>query len=118
MDAAEIRDHLSTDHHVVKVSNDKVCVRQMNRQSDCSEKQARKPADQEEAHESDRVQHRRIERHRTLVERRCPVEHLDRRRHGNNHGQERKHHSGVDRLAADEHVMAPNEKPKNGDRNA
>ena len=60
MDTAEICDHLSADHHVVKVSDDKVCIRQMNGQTHRSEEQSCKSADQEQAHETDRVQHRRV----------------------------------------------------------
>ena len=71
-----------------------------------------------EADEAERVDHRRLQPDRPAVQRRRPVEHFDRRRHRHDHRQEREHQSGIYRLSANEHVVAPNQESKyrNSDR--
>ena len=63
-----------------------------------------------------RVEHRRLEADRALVDRRRPVEDLDRRRDGDEEAEEREDHPGVDRLAGDEEVVAPDEEAEDRDR--
>ena len=73
------------------------------------QEQAGQAADREQADEAERVEHRRLERDRALVERRRPVEHLDRRGDRDREAEEREHHRRVRRVAGDEHVVAPDE---------
>ena len=66
----------------------------------------------------ERVEHRRLEGDRAPVKRRRPVEDLDGRGHRDEETQEREDQAGIDGLAADEHVMAPNQKADHGNGNA
>ena len=66
----------------------------------------------------ERVQHRRRQPDRTLIHGRRPVEDLDRRRNRDDVAQHREHHAGVNRLAADEQMMAPHEEAEHRDRDA
>ena len=83
---------------------------------DRGEKQPGQPADGEQAEEAERIEHRRFEADLAAIERRGPVEHLDRRRHRDDERQERKHQIGERRLAGDEHVMAPDHEADHADR--
>ena len=82
------------------------------------QEQAGQAADREQADEAERVEHRRLEGDRALVERRRPVEDLDRRRDRHQEAQEREDHAGVDRLAGDEHVVAPDQEAEHRDGQA
>ena len=75
-----------------------------------------RPPISEQPHEAVGVEHRRLERDRALVERRRPVEHLDRRRNRHREAQEREHHRGVGRDAGDEHVVRPHDEAEDRDR--
>ena len=65
--------------------------------------------------EAERVQHRRIEADRAAIDRRRPVEHLDRGRDRDDVGEDREQHSRVDRLAGHEDVVAPHEEADDRD---
>jgi hypothetical protein len=64
------------------------------------------------------IEHRRIEADRALMHRAQPVEHLDRRGHGDEVRQDREDQAGIERLASHEHVVAPDEEAdhRDGDR--
>src|SRR5437899_620365 len=47
-----------------------------------------------------------------------PVKHLDARRNRDQKAENRKHHPGVDRLRANEHMMAPDDKTQDCNRHA
>ena len=116
MHAAEKSHDRGADHDVVKVRDHEIGIVQLHVEPERGEKQAGQAADREQADETQRIEHRRLERDMRLVECRRPVEHLDRRRHRDEEGQQREHRAGIGRLPADEHVMAPNQKPERGDR--
>ena len=82
------------------------------------EEQAGQAADREQADEPQRVEHRRLERDRPLVQRGRPVEHLDGRRHRHQEAQDREDHRAVHRHPGDEHVVAPHQEAEHGDRQA
>ena len=79
------------------------------------EEQARQPAQREQADEAHRVEHRALEGDVPAVERGGPVEDLDGRGHGDEEAQEREDQAGIERLARDEHVVAPDEEADHRD---
>ena len=87
-------------------------------EADRREEQPGQPADREQADEAERVEHRRLPRDRALVDRRRPVEHLDRRRDRDQEAEDREDQRRVDRLAGDEHVVAPDQEAEHRDRQA
>ena len=56
----------SAHHHVMKVSDDEISLRQMNVDRERREKHSRQPPDREKLDEADHVKHRRIEMDRSL----------------------------------------------------
>ncbi len=115
---AEEGDHRAADHHVVEVGHDEVGVVQVDVDGQRAEEQARQSADAEQEDERQGVAHRRLERDRALVHRGQPVEDLDRRGNRDAEGQEAEDHVGQGRLAAGEHVVAPDQEAdhRDGDR--
>ena len=106
----------AAEHRVVEMRHDERCVVQVDVDRKRAEKQPRQPADGERDQEHQRPHHRGIELDRSLVERRQPVEDLDRAGHRDEEGQEREHDSRRIRHAAGEHVVSPDEGPDGGDR--
>ena len=86
----EGRDH-AADHDVVEMRDDEIGLREVHVGRQRREEQAGQAADREQADEAQRVQHRRIEADGALVQGADPVEHLDRRRHGDEEAQQREH---------------------------
>ena len=82
------------------------------------QEQAGQSADREQPDEADRVEHRRLPRDRSLVQRRRPVEDLDRRRDRDEEAEDREDQRRVDRHAGHEHVVAPDQEAEHGDREA
>jgi hypothetical protein len=84
---------------------------------DCQarEKQAGQAADGEKPNKTERIPHRRLKADRTFVQRGRPVEDLYGRGNRNHEAEQGKNHPRVNRLAAHEHVMAPDKKPKHAD---
>ena len=78
--AAKVAHDRAAHHDVVEVRDDEIGVGDVHVQSDRREKQPREPADREQSDEADRVEHRRLPRHRSLVHRGRPVEDLHGRR--------------------------------------
>ena len=109
MQAAEIGRHHAADHDVVEMRDHEIGVGDVDVIGEAGEEQPGQAADGEQADEAERIEHRRVEAHPALVHRRGPVEHLDRRRHGDDEAHEREHQPGEHRLSADEHVVAPDE---------
>ena len=114
--AAEVAHDRAADHDVVEMRDDEVGVVHVDVEAHRREEQPGEAADREQAEEPERIQHRRVEADRPFVDRRRPVEHLDRRRHRDDETQDREEHPGVHRLAGDEDVMAPDEEPDHRDR--
>src|ERR1051326_2625206 len=69
----------AADHDVMKMRDDKIRVVNVDVDADRREKQAGQAADREEADKSERVEHGRVVRDRSAVQRGGPVEDLDRR---------------------------------------
>ena len=82
------------------------------------ERNARQTTDGEQEDEREAVEHRRVERDRSLVERCEPVEHLHGRRNRHREGDRREQHIHHRRLTAGEHVVTPHEEAedRDGDR--
>ena len=78
VDTAQITNDRSTDHHIVEVRHHEIGVVQMDVKPKRREEQAGHAPDREETEKGQRVDHRRIEGDRALVDRRQPVESLDR----------------------------------------
>ena len=116
--AADHRDQRRAHHHVVEVRDDEVRVVQVDVGRKNGERDTRQATDREEEHERQRVEHRRVERDRALVERGEPVEDLDGRRNGDREGDRREEHVHERRLTAGEHVVSPHEEAedRDGDR--
>src|SRR5687768_8607365 len=79
------------------------------------QEQAGEAADTEEEDEAEAVEHRRDEPHRALVHRGQPIEDLDGRWYGDSEGDGREDEARELRLAAREHVVAPNQKAQQRD---
>ena len=118
MQPAHERHHHPADHDVMKMRDDEIGVRDVHIHRERGEEKPGQPADGEQPDEPERVKHRRVEADRAFVQRGRPVEDFDRR--GNRHhvAQNRKHHPGKNRLAADKHVMPPHHKPEHRDGHA
>ena len=114
--AAEECRYRSSDHDVVEMRHDEISVGDVDVDGYRRQEQSRQSAGREQSDETQRVKHRRLEADLTSVERSGPVENLDRRRHRDDEGQERKDQACVWRLTGDEHVMAPDEEADPGDR--
>ena len=106
----------AADHDVVEMRDHEIGVGDVHVDRDRGEEQARQPAGREQSDEAERIEHRRFEADLAAVERRRPVEHLDRRRHRDDEGQKGKDQVGIRRLAGHEHVVAPDEEADPGDR--
>ena len=112
----EIGRHRAADHDVVEMRDDEVGAGDLHVDGNRGEEETGQPADGEQTDESERIQHRRLERDLPAIEGRRPVEDLDRRRHGDDERKERKHEVGEGRLSRHEHVMAPDGEADDRDR--
>ena len=115
--AHERRDH-PADHDVMKMRDDKISSVHMNIHRERRQKKSGESADDKKPDERKRVKHRRFKRNRAAIQRHRPIENFDGRRNRHEKTQERKNHSGVNGLAADKHVMSPNQKSNDGDGDA
>ena len=118
MKAAQKRGDRAAHHHVVKVGHDEVSVVQMNVDAHDRQEHAREPADGEHPQERQSVEHRRIEVDAALVHRGDPVEDLDRGRDGDQERDGAEDGARQYRLAAGEHVVAPDQKAQESDGQA
>ena len=118
MKTAHIPHHGAAHHDVVEVANHKVGVMDVDVNSERSQKQARQTAHGEQANEAKGVKHGRLVGDGTLVERGRPVKNLDGGRDGHREAQGGEDDAGVNRLAADEHVVSPDDKGDHGDGHA
>ena len=116
MQPAEVPHDRAAHHDVVEVRDDEVGVVHVDVEAHRGEEQSRQPADREQADEAERVQHRRVERHRPFVDRGRPVEHLDRRRNRDEEADEGEDQPGVHRLPGDEEVVPPDQEADDRDR--
>jgi hypothetical protein len=80
MNAAQITHDRTADHDVMKVGDDKVGIVHMDVDAEGGEKHTGQAADGKETDEAQGVDHGRVVRDRSFVERGGPIENLDRRR--------------------------------------
>ena len=118
MHCAEIAHHGSADHDVVEVGHDEVGAVELDVGGKRGEEKAGESAHGEQADETERIQHGRIVGDRALVESGRPVEDLDGGRNRDHETERRKDQARVDRLAGDEHVMAPDQEAQHRDGHA
>ena len=118
VESAHVSHDGAADHDVVEVRDDEVGVREVDVHPHGRQEKPGETADREESHEPDDPVGRRFPRHRALVHRRRPVEGLHRGGNGHEHRDDRKDESRVDRLAAHEEVVAPDEEAEDRDRQA
>ena len=118
MERGEVGHDHAADHDVVEMGDDEIGVVKVNVDRERGEHEAGQPADGEEADEAEDVKQRRVEADAALIKSGGPVEDLHRGGNRDEKTQERKNHAAVNRLAADEHVMAPDEKAEKRDGEA
>ena len=116
--AGEVAHDRAADHDEVEVGDDEVGVVDVDVDAERGGEQPGQAADQEQAQEAEHPDHRRLHQMAPRVQRRRPVERLDRRRDGHGVGQEREHHRRVDRDAGDEQVVRPDQEAEDGDGQA
>ncbi len=115
VDAGQEGHQHAAHHDEVEVGHDEVGFCKVNVGARGTEENAGHAADGEQAHEAEGVEHGRLKGDGAFVEREGPVEDLDGRGHGDQHGQQRKHQRRVVRDAHDEHVVGPDEEAEDGD---
>jgi hypothetical protein len=82
------------------------------------QEEARQPTHGEQANKAQGVKHGRLVGNGTLVERGRPVKHLDGGGNRHQEAERGENDAGVDRLAADKHVVAPDEEGNHRDGHA
>src|SRR4051812_27485898 len=110
MQASQKGHHHPTDHNIVKMRNHEERIMEMNVHSEGGNKKACKSADGEEADKSQRIEHRCFEMDLCLIKSRHPIKDFDRGGNANQKTENRKERAGKERLTADEHMMAPEQK--------
>src|SRR5260370_9115210 len=115
VNAADVTHDRAAHHDVVEMGDHKVGVMNMNVQAEAGEEEAGKAADDEEADETEGVEHGRVPGDGTFVEGRGPVEDLNRRRDGHQVAEEGKSKRGVGGFAGDKHVVGPDQETDDGD---
>src|SRR6266849_6391279 len=118
MEPAHVTHHRAANHDVVEMGDHEVGVVNVNVQPKTSQEEARQPADEEQADEAESVQHGRVVRNGSFVQRGSPVEDFDGGRNGHQVAQERERQRGVGRLASEKHVVRPNEEADDGNSDA
>src|SRR5581483_4583436 len=118
MNPAQITHDRAADHNVVKMRDDEISVSYVNVQPQRGQEKHGHPPDGKQTYKAEGIEHRRVIGYRTLIECCRPVEYLDRRRDGYGVAEEREDHSGVHALAADEHVVTPDQEAEDGNRHA
>ncbi len=118
MEACEIGHHHSPHHDVVEMGDHEISIVDMGIDRQRSQAEPGQPAHREEPDETENIEQRGIEPDPAIVERRRPVEDLHRRGNRDQETEQRKDHSRIERLAADEHMVSPHHKPQQGDGKA
>ena len=116
--AGEVAHDRAADHDVVEVRDDEVGVVQVDVEAERRQEQSGQAAHEEQAQEAEDEHHRRLPPDRALVERRRPVERLDRGRNRDRERQEREDQRRVGRDAGHEQVVRPDEEAEHRDRQA
>src|SRR5882724_9878414 len=107
--AAKIGHDHAADHNVMEMSHHKIGIGKMDINRERGEKKAGQATDREQADKTERVKKRGLKPDRAAIKGGRPVENLDCGWDRNQKAEEREDHARVDRLAADEHVMTPDE---------
>nr|GEU28092.1 hypothetical protein [Tanacetum cinerariifolium] len=110
------REQRARHQHVVEVRHHVIGVLQLDVDRRHGQDQAGEAADGEDKNETDRKQHRRLERHRALPHGGDPVEHFDARGHGNQHGRVHEEQLRRHRHPGGEHVVGPHDERQDCDR--
>ena len=111
--AGEVAHDRAADHDVVEVRDDEVGVVEVDVEAERGQEEPGEAADEEQAQEAERPDHRRLPPDRALVHRRRPVERLHGRRDRDGEGQEREHQRRVRaRCPATNRWCAHTRKPK------
>src|ERR1035437_3660066 len=116
--AAEVTHQGAAHHNVVEVGHHEVGIGDVNVDSERGHEQAGQAADGEQPDEAEAIEHRGLEGYRALIQGRSPIENLDGRRNRDEVAEEAEHHAGIQALAADEEVMAPDEEAQDRDGHA
>ena len=115
VDAGEKGHQHSAHHDEVEVGHDEVGFGEVDVGARDAQEDAGQAADGEQAHEAEGVEHGRLKGDGALVEGEGPVEYLDGRGHGNQHGEQGEDQHRVVGDAHDEHVVGPDEEAEDGD---
>src|SRR5699024_7360268 len=99
------------------MGDDKIRVGDMNINGQRRNKQASQSALEEQHHKAQSVEHGSRERDGALVKRGRPVENLDGRGNGDQKAQNGEHHTDINRLPTDKHMVSPHQKADQGDTN-
>src|ERR1700722_1285074 len=99
----------------MEVSDNKVCVGDVNIDANGSQNEAGQSSDGEQADEAKSVEHRSGEGYGAAVESRGPVEDFNSGGHAYHETQERKDHRGIEGDAGDKQVMRPDQKSEDCD---
>ncbi len=106
----------TADHHEVEVGHNEIGLGQMDVGACGAQEDAGQAANGKQAHESEGIEHRSLKGDGTLVEGEGPVENLDGRGHGYEHGQQRKHQRRIGGDTHDKHVVLPNKEAEHRNR--
>src|SRR5277367_1959432 len=109
MNAAEVGHYGTADHDVVKMRDDEIGAVEVHVCGERGEEQSGEAAHRKEADEAERVEHRRVVGNRAFIERGGPVENFHRGGNRDEEAEHRENQAGVNGLASDEHVMAPDQ---------
>src|SRR5258708_29830865 len=116
MHSSQIGHDHAAHHYIMEVGNYEVGIVNMDVETEGRQEQAGQSADGEQADEAEGVEHGRFKGDRALVHGGGPVEYLDRRRYGDRVAEQREDHGRVGGDAGHEHVMRPDDKAENRDR--
>ncbi len=115
--AHESGDH-SPDHNVMEMGDDEIGVGKVNVHGEGSQEQTGQASDDKQTDETQGIKHGGLEGDRAAVEGSGPVENFYAGGDGNQEAEEREDETGIDGLAGDKHVVAPDEETKDGDGHA
>src|SRR5205085_9868873 len=88
MKAAHESHHHASDHDVVEMSDDEICVMDMHVDGKCRDAETSQTANGEQADKTERVKHRRLESDRARVKSRRPIEYFYSAGHSHQKAQE------------------------------
>src|SRR5262245_36972609 len=100
----------------MEMSHNEVGVMNVDVESDGREKHSGQATNGEEANEPKGVKHRGLVGNGTLIKCGRPIEDFNGGRDSDQKAKDRKDQAGIDRLAAHEHVMSPNQEANHCNR--